>query len=110
MACADAADALENPLAALPEAELRTRVLMHLAGNDRRAAALVCSSWRAAVFALPVPVLRVTKEQVAEDAFLRWLRHPGRAREASTPAPAPACRPLPLPSFSCSVTAWLHVG
>lgn len=70
-----------DPLAALPEAELRAQVLSQLSSEDKRAAALVCRAWRAAVDALPVQRLRLTTDQVSQDAFIAWLRRPGRAEQ-----------------------------
>jgi hypothetical protein len=68
-----------DPLAALPEAELRAQVLLQLSSRDKRSAALVCRAWHAAVSALPVRTLRCTTEQVAQREFMAWLRQPGRA-------------------------------
>lgn len=70
-----------DPLAALPEAELRAQVLSQLSSDDKRAAALVCRTWRAAVGSLPVQRLRLTTDQVSQDAFIAWLRRPGRAEQ-----------------------------
>jgi hypothetical protein len=70
-----------DPLAALPEAEMRAQVLMQLDSCDKRAAALVCRAWHAAVSALPVHKLRCTTEKVAQREFMAWLRVPGRAEQ-----------------------------
>lgn len=70
-----------DPLAALPEAELRSQVLSQLSTLDKGAAALVCKAWRAAVSALPVHKLQLTTEQVTEQAFIDWLLQPGRAEQ-----------------------------
>ena len=72
-----------DPLAALPEAELRAQVLMQLSSCDKRSAALVCRAWHAAVSALPVRTLRCTTEQVVQREFMAWLRQPGRAGQVS---------------------------
>lgn len=72
-----------DPLAALPEAELRAQVLLQLSSCDKRSAALVCRAWHNAVSALPVRTLRCTTEQVAQREFMAWLRQPGRAGQVS---------------------------
>ncbi len=73
-----------DPLVGFPEAELRQKVLMQLSGPEKRAASMVCHSWRAAVAQLPVQRLDMTTEQVAQPTFLQWLRQPGRAAQVPT--------------------------